>query len=334
MLSLNEAKIFRLAELLRSSNVPSPEESATNALAFEADDQTKANSYFAIVAICHQTTPLGERRLEGNINGVRKVGWDYLKEKFFLEVMKKPEWATPNYWRTVRPEELSQVYEDDEFGRTLNRINERTFLINDLGNQLTTYGFDSISSAFAGFNGLIGGDSGFLNFLKAFEAYKDPVMKKSLFFLSIVSAELGWVVSDPKELLSPVDYHELRGHLRIGTVSIDSEALRSKIDGGLVLSENEDVQVRRMVQKANTALSEKTGLSSSAIHYLFWNLFRNCCVRDSRATHCTSCGDNCPLPTQYKALPTYQDRCLFSALCESAKAERKVLEPPYMGHYY
>ena len=102
-------------------------------------------------------------------------------------------------------------------------------------------------------------------------------MKKAQFFIAIMMNELGWVVSDPENLSSPVDYHELRGHLRIGTVFSDDATIASKIEKGLPLTVEEDIEIRQQVQKINDFIARETGLSSSVVHYLFWNVFRNCC---------------------------------------------------------
>jgi hypothetical protein len=159
-------------------------------------------------------------------------------------------------------------------------------------------------------------------------------MKKSMFFLSLATKECGWKLADPESLLSPVDYHELRGHLRIGTVKINDADLWLKIQRGLVLSEAEDVTIRQKVQEVNDRLAHLTGNSASVIHYLCWNIFRNCCPRESKDTHCSACGSNCMLPRQYKEMQGYQGRCVFSAACASAGKPEKVIDPPYAGDFY
>jgi hypothetical protein len=330
---INKSQITKLITLLNLSHVPPEQESITHSFDNQGNELLIANSYLAIVAICHQTSPLGERRLEGFINGVRKVGWDYLKEKFLVRALQEPKWSSPDYWMVMKPIDLSELYEDGALGKTLNRVNERTYLLNDLGRKLKELGV-SVKDAFHSKQGIIGGDSGFLSLLRSFEAYKDPTMKKSLFFLSIMNKELGWVIQDMENLLSPVDYHELRGHIRIGTITIQDEVIASKVQQGLVLTEGEDVEIRSVVQEANNRLSDQTGLSSSIIHYLFWNVFRNCCPRESGNTHCSNCGDGCGLPIQYKSMNTYQNKCLFAEFCISANKSSKTIDPPYIGHYY
>ena len=44
--------------------------------------------------------------------------------------------ATPQYWSGLTPTELSRLFDDQNKGKTLNRINERTFLLNNIGDRL------------------------------------------------------------------------------------------------------------------------------------------------------------------------------------------------------
>lgn len=332
---------------MAQSKVPSELlEGAEHPFEWDRGPRELANAYFAIVAICHQTTPIGERGLQGYIDSEPdpRKGWDYLKQKFLITALRDPKWSSSSFWSELPPHELSALYQDDKLsekygdetiGRTLNRINERAFLINDLGRVLARCGFKYIDEAFAQSNQTIGGSAGFLSFLQNnFKAYKDPVRKKSLFFLSIAEKECGWELKDPENLSSPVDYHELRGHLRIGTVTINDPELAHKVERGLALTESEDNDLRAVTQKVNDSLAVKTGLGSSRVHYLFWNVFRNCCPRESNKTHCASCGSSCKLPNQYKNMPTYEGRCIFSEICLSSGKPSKVIDPPYIGHYY
>jgi hypothetical protein len=330
--SIDQAQVSRIAEILRNSAVPPEQEASTHALEWKLDSDLLGNCYFAIVAICHQTSPVGEQRLQGNVGGIKKYGWDYLKERFFDRTISEPKWASSEFWATVTPIQLSELYEDSESGQTLNRVNERAYLLNDLGNQLLSLKLNSVSDAFQQCDSTLGGNNGFLTFLERFIAYRDPLRKKSLFYTSIATKECGWKLKDPENLLSPVDYHELRGHLRLGTVLIAPSPLAAKIQHGLVLSEQEDELLRTAVQQVNDQLSRDAGLSSSTIHYFFWNVFRNCCPRIG--THCHGCNENCSLPHQYKSMPTYHKKCVFSSVCKSVDVLVKVIEPPYIGHYY
>jgi hypothetical protein len=334
LVSIDDDKLRELVERIRALGVPEEQESSTHAFDWKGTREVLANCYFAIVAICHQTSPIGERRLEGTVRAQRKYGWDYLKERFLLRAMREPRWGDPAFWRDLPPLELAALYEDEAAGCTLNRVNERAFLLNDAGQRMLDNGVSKISESFVQHGRRLGGQAGFIGFLRSFEAYRDPVMKKTQFFLSLAIAECGWRVEDPELLSSPVDYHEVRGHLRIGTIRIHEQRLAEKLQRGLSLSEQEDTLVRTKVQQANDAAAEATGLTSSRIHYLLWNVFRNCCPREPALTHCITCGGRCTLPDPYKSMPGYAGRCVFAPVCASANRPDKLVDPPYVGHFY
>lgn len=342
-ISINDSQVSKLIELLRASGVPSEKEKPP--FPWTRDLRELANAYFAIVAVCHQTSPIGERALQGYVGQdlQLKRGWDYLKEKFLLAALNETKWTSAEYWKELTPNELSALYQDETLGKkygdetigkTLNRVNERAYLINDLGRRLAKTKTKYIDEAFGQCGQTIEGETGFASFLEKFEAYRDPVRKKSLFFLAIAAKECKWVIKDNENLASPIDYHELRGHLRIGTLIINDKHLSFKIQRSLTLTEREDTELRRKAQEVNDQLGKATGLGSSIVHYLFWNVFRNCCPRESSRTHCADCGERCELPAQYKEMATYKHRCVFSAICYSANKSDKVIEPPYLGHFY
>jgi hypothetical protein len=331
---ISQDRFDRFVDALRALKPPPELEASTHSFKWSGTTDALANCYFAIVAICHQTTPVGERRLEGTIASEKKYGWDYLKEKWLRVASSNPKWCDPKFWATLPPIELSGLYEDEAVGKTLNRINERAALLNNAGRRLEYDRCQNISTSFLQHGRRLRGQTGFLHYLSSFAAYRDPVMKKSMFFLSLVSKECAWELVDPDSLLSPVDYHELRGHLRIGTITVNDSDLRSRVDRGLVLSEAEDIALRKKVQEVNDGAAHLTGNSTTVIHYLCWNIFRNCCPRDSKDTHCSTCGENCKLPRQYKTMPGYRGKCVFSDACLSANKPEKIIDPPYAGDFY
>lgn len=331
---INYDKAKQLVGILRSTSIPTEQETAEHTFAWKKDHNRLANCYLVIVAICHQTSPIGERILQGVINGKERRGWDYLKEKFLLKANRDNHLTLPEFWQIMSPNQLSDLYSDNKYGLTLNRINERCYLINDLGRWLTRHDYQLVSEAFKSCNETIYGDNGFIALLKKCEAYSDPLAKKALFFVTLAINECHWFVRDPQNLLSPIDYHELRGHLRIGTVTINDPILTQKLQFPLPITQSEDLLLREAVQRVNDWIASETGISNSVLHYLFWNVFRNCCSRSSQDSHCTMCSDKCMLPKRYKNLSIYKGQCLFVHICNASNQSVKFVDPPYFGHYY
>jgi hypothetical protein len=145
-----------------------------------------------------------------------------------------------------------------------------------------------------------------------------------------------WKYQDPENLGPPVDYHEVRGHLRLGTGVVQEEGLRRKLLRSLPVTAEEDVAIRMAVYDAIMLLSRLTGISSpSRLHYLFWNVFRACCTHET--PHCTACPTDCSLPQRYVplAMRTSGERfCPFAAVCTSAATPVRYSEQVIDTDFY
>jgi hypothetical protein len=145
-----------------------------------------------------------------------------------------------------------------------------------------------------------------------------------------------WRYADPDQLGAPIDYHEVRGHLRIGTVEVCDPDLRARILEGEKVTQKEDVSIRQAVYQAVMLVSQDTGLRNPGqLHYLFWNVFRSCCTRDN--PHCHACPPTCGLPARYVPLALSAGpvrRCPFSTVCHSAGREPKLIEHTVDTYYY
>jgi hypothetical protein len=138
---------------------------------------------------------------------------------------------------------------------------------------------------------------------------------------------------DNDRLGPPVDYHEVRGHLRMGTVIVTDPALREKLLKEIPVTQAEDVAIRQAVYDAIMLLSELTELHNpSRLHYLFWNVFRSCCVQE--APYCTT---SCPtLPERYRHLMAFggKSQCPFSGVCASVDTADRYYEHVFETDYY
>ena len=183
---------------------------------------------------------------------------------------------------------------------------------------------------------LAGGPSSLISSLSKFRAYDDPVRKKTHFFLALMQNSSVWEYADPQNLGPPVDYHEVRGHLRIGTVVIRDPGLRSKLLAREAVLADEDVAIRSAVYQVLLYLSQATGLkNASRLHYLLWNIFRSCCTRDE--PHCFACPSTCSLPSRYvAALPSksVSRACPYAAICASSGESSKMTEHVFETDYY
>lgn len=329
--TIDHDKITRIVDTLSQIRLPLPSETTTERFPIYNSSEKLANAYLAVVAICHQTSPIGERSLAGMVNGIARRGWDYLRARFLMAASELDDWTSPCFWQQLSPERLAELYEDKESGKTLNRVSERTYLLNDLGEKLTAHGHEFITEVFDATGNTIEGENGLLQYLSTFLAYSDPVRKKSYFFLSLAESECEWKFTDRRNCLSPVDYHELRGHIRIGTVVVKDELVAKKLRHGLPLTDEEDTPIREQVQRINEVMARDLHVSGSTLHYFLWNFFRACCKRGT--VHCEDVVlDSIPAP--YKDVLPRNAGCMFRRFCDSAQAKKKADEPSYIGHFY
>jgi hypothetical protein len=180
------------------------------------------------------------------------------------------------------------------------------------------------------------GEPNLLQALSQFLAYSDPVRKKSVFFLSLMRNSGVWQYVDEAALGPPVDYHEVRGHLRIGTVRIANPGLQEKLLTGQTVTPNEDVAIRQAVYDAIMRISKQSGLNSpSRLHYLFWNVFRSVCTREF--PQCFALHNDCALPDRYIHLTANANGtrgCPFVSVCRSAGEPHPITEHVFETDYY
>jgi hypothetical protein len=283
--------------------------------------------YLFLVAICHQTSPLGEPPLLGTVNGRLRRGWDYLLGRFEQVVSADHHVLSIAVWREMTGDKLAEMFADSQFGRRLVETDRRAELVRDLATVMGRRGWHHAHDIYETSAGRVAsGHPNLLELLGEFTAYRDPVRKKSFYLLSLMKNNGIWKYHDPESVGAPVDYHEVRGHLRLGTVRIRSHDLYRKIVSRQPVDEEEDLAIRNSVFEAIMEINRRSGINDpSRLHYLFWNVFRACCTRD--AAHCQACPPDCALPERYVPLALDDDHraCPFRSVCDTA-AEPSRLE--------
>lgn len=324
----------RLAQLLREREIPMDREEST-LLGIPPD--AIGNFYLILVAICHQTSPRARQPAEGHVGGQRLRGWDYLLARLEQEVANDPDLVNPRRWRKLTESDVRNMFRDPQLGERLTDPGLRAELIGNLGEVMSTNGWRRADDLYELCHHRIAtGHPNLLETLAAFRAYADPVRKKSLFFLALMRNSKQWTYEDDEMLGSPVDYHEVRGHLRMGTVKVNEASLRERLLANTPVNEREDIAIRKAVYDAIMLLSELSGLRNpSQLHYLFWNVFRSICTRED--PQCLEILQDCSLPDRYVPLTVHdigQKRCPFSDLCISRDTPHRFYEHRFETDYY
>lgn len=290
------------------------------------DAKQISDFYFLLVAICHQT-----QSLQGTVNGTYQRGWDYLRLKFLNAVIADRTILDPSTWREMTPDFLNNLLKDDHYGETLTDVGGRASLIRELGMGLETQRLQSVHEMYLASDGQLAGDpAGLLARLSRFRAYSDPVQKKSYFFLGLMQNSKVWVFRDEMELGAPVDYHEVRGHLRLGTVRISGD-LRAVLVAKEQVSRSEDIAIRSAVRQAISLIASLTKHSPMRLHYLFWNIFRNLCLREN--AKCFNADPSNSLPPRYLQFVEH-GICPFAETCESAGKGTLLIEHSFKTDWY
>lgn len=330
---VDHAQCGRVAALLRKSAIPQPQEEIGRP---RLNARELGNFYLLLVSICHQTSPRGRGALEGTVDGMRYRGWDYLSAKIAGAAHQRRSILEPKTWSRMTAQDLVQLLSDEEMGDRISDPEGRARLVRDLGQSMLDSKWTSFDDLYTESNGHIDGPNGLLHLLKAFDAYRDPINKKSYFLLALMQYAGVWAYKDPEKLGPPVDYHEIRGHLRLGTVVVTDPVLHERLLSQSVVQEPDDLAIRGAVRDAIVSIAGSSGENSTPIvlHYLFWNVFRSCCTH--QLPHCDACPPDCKLPDRYVPLARVGGtrRCPFASVCVSRTLTTRLQEHIFETDYY
>lgn len=329
MIEVNQIKCEEVAKIFRGRTIPSDREEI-EFLGFTQDET--ANLLFLIVGICHQTSPREKPALSGYVGDAHLKGWDFLLQRFVECSRTNKELLDSNEWDKFTASKVTEIW-----GENLTNPSFRAKLINDLGDGLANRGWRTANKIHASCDGQIAGkDKSILKTLATFKAYRDPVQKKSFFLLSLMRNTSIWNYQDHENLGAPVDYHEVRGHLRLGTVEVTDDNLRRKLLNHDIVTPVEDVAIRRSVLDAIMYISNQSLIRDpSGFHYLYWNIFRNYCSVNE--PNCDGQREEKYLPDRYKTLAVVREglaACPFSKVCSSFCIDNKYTEHVFETDFY
>ncbi len=314
---IDTAKCERLAKLITEIHIPADQEELTLDLSV-LPVSGRADFLFSLVAVCHQT-----KGLQGQVAGGQRRGWDYLSHALLAAVATDHSLVSPTRLQKLSGVELCEIIRAPDNSAIITDVEGRARLLNNLGEFFVTAGMASINELHTQSGGFLCrvDSGGILQRLASVKAYSDPVRKKSLYFCMLAKNQGLWKFKDPEHLGPPVDYHEIRGHLRLGTVIIEDGSLLEEIRSGKV-AEEADIEIRRTIFGAIMEISRMSGETPAALHYFFWNLFRSCCL--PFMPHCAGCPDDCQLPERYVLSKGSRRRCSLESVCESRSVKDRI----------
>jgi len=189
----------------------------------------------------------------------------------------------------------------------------RAFLLRDIGEKIIKVFDGDPTNIIRYSSGYLRRDYGygFIDILKVFRAYQDPVEKKSFLLAKFLSYRGLLKISDPLNKRVPVDNHLTRIAIRLGLIDLE-KIYREKIVRNEVFTYDEDILIRMSVREAYRYLSDIAKIDPFHLDDFLWSFGRTICVRDK------------PMCT----------KCLFKEICPSYRSNLFLNEHRYEDTWY
>lgn len=206
-----------------------------------------------LCAIDHRTGYAGAHRVDGE---GPLGGSELLWAVGLRSARERPELLTAAALQRVRAEEVATIFRID--AETVADPGRRAELWRDLAAGLARDHGGSAARLLAAARGRLGGERGLLGRLAAYEAYADPLAKKSQLYAKIC-ARRGWLeVADPERW----------------EVSADNVLMRLALRSGLV-EPGDLARVRAATRDAFKAVAADTQVSPPVLDDMLWELGRD-----------------------------------------------------------
>ncbi len=277
-------------------------------------------AYFLVMVAMDHRLSRPNRPYEGFVEGRFYHGADLLYKLGSLKFIEDPDFFYPDRLSRMTRDDLRSWLSLEYRGKRIEPpdVHIRVELLRDLGRKLLTlYNGDPFELIIRS-KGFLRRDvsEGFIDALKVFKAYQDPVEKKAFLLAKFLERRGVLPIHDPHNKEVPVDNHLTRIALRLGIVSVDDET-RERIAGQVNLSTDEDVMLRWTVRLAYKELSRASGVDPFILDDFLWLFGRKCCTRDMPTCR-SRCRDNC------RVMNGCNGGCVFQRVCRAA------LDPLYM----
>lgn len=296
------------------------------------DSPLKMAMHFYAVGICHQTYVLANPKLN-------LYGWDFM-EYGFLDILKNAPYLfeTKELIKLSQQELINQIKpffaeDNDPEKCTLDTLEERADLWLDMAKGLQKYFDGKIENLFlqSDWKETQNAESLYKP-LRLFEAYSDPLQKKSGVFLKLI-ADAGLVNFDKLTNVIPImDYHMQRVLLRTGCVEVNGEALKTKLQNRQTIEDDEPIRIACI--EAMDIIAKTSAYHSFKMNDIFYTLGRSCC---NEATLCrTHTCEKSPCTLTRAVVLESHEHCIFQAECKGATDDNyhQFWQPQIQTRFY
>jgi len=323
MLTVDEQQCHKVAERLHAVQVH-----PDRYLLHPTDETGRrqwANYWFYVTAVCQST-----RTFQGVLNGRGIRGWDYLVE---ASLRRRADFTAERMLNYSADDLRSLLSDDlDPAHSPIDRVEERLGQLHDCARRLLAEFGGEAMNVYVRSGGKLSGAGGLLDLLSGFQAYADPLQKKSVLLAGMLNEISVWPIRDPEYLKVAMDYHAMRVALRTGIVEVHDRVLADNLRLRRAVTAETNQAVRSAVSAACDLVVRASGLSVFQFDKLIWHLGRSCCFYEhdpicgpAHATQPCTKREACSFiqATTY-ACP---NACLFDNVCRGSR------DPAFRGYW-
>lgn len=274
-------------------------------------------SYFLVmVAMDHRLSRPG-RPYEAYINGRLYHGADLLYKLGVMKFNEDPGFFEASRLAKIKTEDVVKWLSVEYGGKVVKPPDPdvRAELLRDLGVKLLKlYDGDPYGLIVEARGYLKYGGGGFINLLKVFKAYQDPVEKKAYLLAKFLERRGVLSIVDTYNKEVPVDNHLVRIALRTGLVEVDDETLEA-IAANMEFTDEQDTMLRFITRIAYKEVSKAGGVDPFILDDLLWSFGRRCCTREN-----PTCRSSCRV--ECSRLRGCDGGCSLAPLCSAFKNPR------------
>ncbi len=293
------------------------------------DPEYVARYFIFMVAIDHRTSRY--RNFEGYVDGEFYHGADLLYRLGKLKYEENPDFFSPNSMANIGIDDVKnwlRAKGRDGHDVVIWDPDVRALLLRDLGRKLVKYYGGSVLNLIKRSGGYLKNNAtyGFIDRLRSFMAYSDPVEKKAYLLAKFLSRRGILTYVDREHSEVPVDNHLTRIALRLSFIKLP-EHLLEKMRKREQCTHDEDVVIRYAVRAAFKIVSKVINVDPLVLDDLLWLFGRHCCTRKNPVC-VTECSGKC------LSLKLCSSACPLFNVCPSAGSEEMLDEHYYVNTYY
>lgn len=279
---INQDQVIKVSELVKQSSAASP--SAFTGKDFPSAYHPKALDYF-FATILQQFSFWEERDghydkpLVATIDGDSLKGSAYCFRSFVKLLETDPEFYKPERQAALTRKDMLVVFKSDDGNDPMPAVDLHCDMARRYGMDMTAAGKTPagiLEAARASSTPL----KTFLSELDKIGGYKeDPLRKKSNLLALVLNQrpEVYLSFGEGEEVQPVIDYHTMRGCLRMGLVELVDEKLRQIIEDRAIVTEEEEWAIRYACYLAVQEVVKYSDKSMGAVDWFFFYYSRQRC---------------------------------------------------------